>query len=104
MGIISNYSYSQCRTTEDGKFLIPDGISTIPIKSSKVETYAELITHWDNFTSTLSKGVNIHAGLHLGKVSVSGKYSNEYESVKSKQHFDKSMTTRVQVSKNGNKN
>ncbi|XP_060564488.1 macrophage-expressed gene 1 protein-like [Ruditapes philippinarum] len=97
MGILTNYNYSQCRTTEDGKFLIPDGIFTIPIKSSKVETYAELITHWDNFTSTLSRGVNVHAGLHFSHVGISGKFSDEYESVKSTQHFDKSMTTRVQV-------
>ena len=99
MGKITNLNYSQCRTTDDGKFLIPDGMFTIPVKSSKVETYAELITHWDNYTSTLSRGVNVHAGLHLAHVGISGKFSDEYESVKSRQHFDKSMTTRVQVCK-----
>ncbi|XP_045211962.2 macrophage-expressed gene 1 protein-like [Mercenaria mercenaria] len=97
MGMIAKLNYSQCRTTNDGKFLVPDGILTIPIKSSKVETYAELITHWDNFTSTLSRSVNVHAGLHLTHVGISGKFSDEYESVKSQQHFDKSMTTRVQA-------
>ncbi|KAL4224797.1 membrane-attack complex / perforin [Mactra antiquata] len=97
MGMITQFNYSRCRTTDDGKFLIPDGIYTIPIKSSNVETYAELIMHWDNFTSTLSRGVNIHAGLHLTHVGISGKFSDEYQSVKATQHLDKSVTTRIQV-------
>ncbi|XP_053388386.1 macrophage-expressed gene 1 protein-like [Mercenaria mercenaria] len=96
-GMIMELNYSRCRTTDDGKFLIPDDVYTIPIKSSKVETYAELITHWDNYTSTLSRSVNAHGGLHFSSVSISGKYSSEYKSVKSRQYYDKSMTTRVQA-------
>lgn len=98
-GMIMQLNYSSCRTTDDGRFLIPDGVYTIPLKSSKVETYAELITHWDNFTSTLSRSINVHAGLHIFSSSISGKFSDEYQSVKSRQHYDKSMTTRVQVIK-----
>ncbi|XP_052801692.1 macrophage-expressed gene 1 protein-like [Mya arenaria] len=97
MGMIVKLNYSQCRTTDDGRFLLPDGVFTIPLKSSKVETYAELIEHWDNFTSTLSRSVNVHAGLHLSHVGISGKFSAEYESVKSRQHYDKSVTTRIQA-------
>lgn len=98
MGMVMSQNYSRCRTTDDGKFLIPDGLYTIPIKSSNVETYAELIMHWDNYTSTLSRSINVHAGLNLKHVGISGKFSNEYESVKSRQYMDKSVTTRVQVS------
>ena len=50
MGMLVKKEYTLCRTTEDGRYLLPDGMYTIPIKSSKVETYAELIVHWDNFT------------------------------------------------------
>jgi len=50
MGTLVQVNFSECRTTDDGRFLLPDGVYTIPLKSSKVETYAELIEHWDNFT------------------------------------------------------
>lgn len=50
LGRVVTYNYSKCRTTEDGRYLLPDGVYTIPLKRSKVETFAELITHWMNYT------------------------------------------------------
>lgn len=50
MGMVVNFNYSKCKTTEDGRYLLPDGVYTIPLKTSKVETFAELITHWTNYT------------------------------------------------------
>lgn len=32
-GMIMQLNYSSCRTTDDGRFLIPDGVYTIPLKS-----------------------------------------------------------------------
>ncbi|XP_046359442.2 macrophage-expressed gene 1 protein [Haliotis rufescens] len=96
-GLVVVYNYSRCRTTEDGRFLIPDTVNTIPLKASKLNVYAELISHWSNYTSTTAHGVNIDAGLKFGSVKVSGTFSSGYESVKSKQIGDKSYTTRVQL-------
>ena len=95
--MVMSLNYSRCLTTEDGEFLLPDGVHTIPRKLSKVDQYAELFEHWNNYTSTLSNSINVHAGLNLGFLKISGKFSSEYENVKSRQFFDKSATTRIQV-------
>ena len=88
---------------EDGQFLIPDGTYIIPVKSSKVDTYAELITHWTNYTSTLSRSINAHAGLNIPHIGISGSFSDEYKSVKSEEYRDSSDTVRVQVSSKMNR-
>jgi len=61
MGMVVSFNYSMCRTTEDGRYLLPDGVYTIPLKSSKVETYAELITHWSNYTRLVILGIQVHS-------------------------------------------
>lgn len=96
-GMVMKLNYSKCLTTDDGRYLVPDGIYTIPKKSSKVDTYAELFMHWNNYSTTLSSSVNAHAGLNLPHVGISGKFSSEYENVKTRQYFDRSATTRVQL-------
>ncbi|XP_038053214.1 macrophage-expressed gene 1 protein-like [Patiria miniata] len=96
-GLVTAINYTECRFTEDGRFLIPDGTYIIPVKSSKVDTFAELFTHWSNYTSTLSRSVNAHAGLSIHGIGISGKFSDEYRSVKSQQYRDSSDTVRVQA-------
>ena len=97
MGLVSYMNYSLCKTTEDGKFLIPDGVMTIPVKRSRVQTFAELFDHWTSYTSSTSRDININAGLHFSNVNVSGSFSEEFKSVKSRQYHDQSVTTRIQV-------
>lgn len=96
-GQVISYNFSLCRTTDDGRFLLPDSVSAVPIKASTVETFAELIEHWSNWTSTTSKSINIDAGLTLPHVGISGKFSADFEDMKSKQIGDKSVSTRAQV-------
>ncbi|XP_067671999.1 macrophage-expressed gene 1 protein-like [Haliotis asinina] len=96
-GLVVIYYYSRCRTTEDGRYLIPDTVNTIPLKESKLKVFAELISHWSNYTSTTAHGVNVNAGLSFDSVKVSGTFSSSYEHVKSKQIGDRSYTTRVQL-------
>ena len=38
MGLIIDMSYDQCKTTNDGKFLIPDGVHAIPLQRSQVRS------------------------------------------------------------------
>lgn len=96
-GMLVQYNYSECRTTDDGRYLIPDGVFTVPLKSSQLEVFGELFQHWNNFTSTTSSSVNVEAGLHIGSFGISGKYSHESESVRKHQIMDRSVTTRVQA-------
>lgn len=44
------FNYSRCRTTSDGRYLVPDTVYTVPVKSSEIDFAAELIEHWDNYT------------------------------------------------------
>ena len=94
MGQVHSFNYSLCQTSKDGKYLLPDGIFVIPIQESKVEAYAEYFDHWDNYTSMTSSSINFHAGFFS---VVSGKFSDEYKSVKSHQINDQTKTTRVQI-------
>ncbi|PVD24928.1 hypothetical protein C0Q70_15422 [Pomacea canaliculata] len=96
-GQVVNFNYSQCRTTDDMRFLLPDSVSTVPVKTSSVAIFAELFTHWSNWTSTTSKSINVEAGLDLSKVAISGKFSDSFQDMKSKAIGDKSMATRSQV-------
>ena len=98
MGAVSVMNYSKCKTSDDGKYLIPDNVFLYPVKKSKVETFAEFYDHWNNYSSTTSRSVNAEASAKFGGIfSVSGSYSSEFESVKKHQVEDKSVTTRVQM-------
>lgn len=94
MGQVHAYSYSQCSVSNDGRYLLPDNVFLVPTQRSHVEVFAEYFDHWDNYTSTTSRSINVEAGFES---IISGKFSDEYLSVKSHQYNEKSKTTRVQV-------
>lgn len=96
-GQVVIYNYTQCKVTDDGNFLIPDNVFTVPIKASRVERFAELIDHWHNTSSVTSDTINIESGLSLSHFSISGKFSYEHQELKSKQIEDKAVTIRVQM-------
>ncbi|KAK3594369.1 hypothetical protein CHS0354_032878 [Potamilus streckersoni] len=96
-GRILNVNYTQCKLSDDGRYLIPDGVTIVPVKSSEVETFAELFVHWDNYTSSLSRSINVDAGLQTTHVGISGHFSDEFESVKQKQCMEKASTIRIQA-------
>ncbi|XP_069141131.1 macrophage-expressed gene 1 protein-like [Argopecten irradians] len=96
-GQVINYNYSLCQTTDDGRYLLPDDIYSVPLKQSKLETFAEMFSHWQNYTSTTSSTVNAEAGYHTESFGIEGSFSHESESVRSRQMIDKSVTTRVQM-------
>jgi hypothetical protein len=97
MGAVVQHTYHKCVTTEDGRFLIPDSLTTLPIKTSGVSTVSEYFDHWDSYTSVSSSSINLEVEV-LG-ISIGGKFSTEYENIKTKQISEKSSTTRMQVSK-----
>ncbi|KAK3747446.1 hypothetical protein RRG08_015558 [Elysia crispata] len=91
------YNYSMCRLTDDGHFLIPDNVFIIPLKRSKMQTFAELIDEWKNFRSVTAKSINANAGFQLANYAISGTFSKEYAQVKGQQIEDKSATIRIQL-------
>ena len=93
MGMVTFRNYSQCLTTEDGKYLVPDNTFAIAIKESSVVLNSEYFDHWNNYSSMTSNSINteVNAG------PFSGKFSAEFESVKKHQVENKAVTTRVQL-------
>ncbi|CAB3988351.1 Hypothetical predicted protein, partial [Paramuricea clavata] len=93
-GMVVFFNYSQCRTTEDGRYLIPDDVFVTPIKESKAALFSELIDHWTNYSSMTSTTVNVEAHESFFG-SISGSFSSEYSDVKKHQVEDKSVTSRT---------
>lgn len=95
MGRVMNLSYSQCQTTEDGLYLIPDEVFVIPQKQTGVETSSEIISSWLEQKSSTSHSIN--ADISFLTV-LNGKFSVENTRMKTHQVRDSSTTARVQVS------
>jgi hypothetical protein len=83
-GMVVFFNYSQCRTTEDGRYLLPDDVFVTPIKESKGALFSELIDHWTNYSSMTSTTVNVEAHESFFG-SISGSFSSEYSDVKKHQ-------------------
>ncbi|KAL7828417.1 hypothetical protein SRHO_G00320510 [Serrasalmus rhombeus] len=94
MGRVMNMSYSQCQTTEDGVYLIPDEVFVIPQKVSGVEMNSEIIRSWLEQKSTTSSSINADVSY---TAVLNGKFSTENERMKTHQVKDTSVTSRVQV-------
>ncbi|KAL7885052.1 hypothetical protein AOLI_G00078220 [Acnodon oligacanthus] len=94
MGRVMNMSYSQCQTTEDGVYLIPDEVFVIPQKVSGVEMNSEIISSWLEQKSSTSSSVN--ADVSFFSV-LNAKFSTENKRMKTHQVKGNSVTARVQV-------
>lgn len=100
MGVVFGRNYSECKTSEDGKFLNPDNMVLYPVKKGKLDTFPDLYDHWNNYSSLTARSINLEASASFAKFSISGSYSSEHESVKRRQVEDNSATTRVQIRHN----
>ena len=94
MGQVHAYNYSLCRVSNDGRYLLPDNVFLVPTLESHVQVFSELIDNWEKYTSTVSSSISVSASYES---IISGKFSAEYESVKSHMYRDESVTTRVQI-------
>ncbi|XP_001506353.2 macrophage-expressed gene 1 protein [Ornithorhynchus anatinus] len=94
MGRVLDLGYSTCRTTEDGRYIIPDQVFTIPLKRSNMEMNSEIIDSWKDYQSTTAFSINTELSLFS---AANGKFSAEFQHVKTCQVKDRSVTTRVQV-------
>ncbi|KAK0151474.1 Macrophage-expressed gene 1 protein [Merluccius polli] len=94
MGRVMNLNYSQCQTTEDGLYLLPDEVFVIPQKETGVETNSEILSSWLEVKSSTSQSIN----MDISYLSVlNAKFSAENQRLKTHQVKDSSTTVRVQV-------
>ncbi|NXW08606.1 MPEG1 protein, partial [Fregetta grallaria] len=94
MGRVINLGYSLCKTTEDGSYIIPDEIFTIPRKQSNLDINSEIIESWKDYQSITSASINMELSLFS---SINGKFSYDFHRTKTHQVKDRAVTTRVQV-------
>ena len=94
-GQIVSFTYDQCKTTEDGKYLIPDNTYIVPARESDVQHYSDVIDNWSNYSSLTSRSFNLNADIELFVSSISGSFSDDYRDIKQKQVDQKSITFRV---------
>ncbi|CAL8331144.1 unnamed protein product [Arctogadus glacialis] len=94
MGRVMNLSYSQCQTTEDGLYLLPDEVFVIPQKQTGVESNSEILSSWLEVKSTTSHTINMDAS-YLSVLNA--KFSVENQRMKTHQVQESSTTARVQV-------
>ncbi|EDM12915.1 rCG47270 [Rattus norvegicus] len=94
MGQVMDLTYTKCKTTEDGLYIIPDQVFTIPHKESNLELNSEILESWENYRSTTSFSINLNLDY---RPKVNGKFSTEFQRIKTRQVRDHAVTTRVQV-------
>nr|XP_012806403.2 macrophage-expressed gene 1 protein [Jaculus jaculus] len=94
MGRVLELKYTNCRTTEDGQYIIPEEVFTIPQKWSNLEMNSEILESWVNYQSTTSFSINAEVSTFS---KVNGKFSTEFQRIKTLQVRDQAITTRVQV-------
>ena len=93
MGQVLATNYSQCKTTADRKYLLPDNAFVTPVKRSKVDMYSEVFDHWNSYTSTTANSVNLEASYSVA----SGSFAADLKYNKEKQVADNAVTARVQI-------
>ena len=94
---IAQRSYTQCKITNDGQYLVPDDFLVIPLQRARVDTFATFFAHWDDYTSMDAFSINVEASAFS---LISGKFGFEYQTVKEHQFNDLSQTTRTQIRAN----
>lgn len=81
-GVVVNFNYSKCKTTEDRRYLLPDGVVTIPIKTSQMNVFSKLYDHWSQYESDTANSINIGASGSIEGVNIAASFSSEYEHIK----------------------
>ncbi|XP_005408116.1 PREDICTED: macrophage-expressed gene 1 protein [Chinchilla lanigera] len=94
MGRVMELTYTRCRTTEDGQYIIPNEVFTIPQKESNLEMNSEILESWMDYKSSTSFSINLDISLYS---KINGKFSTEFQRLKTLQVRDQAVTTRVQV-------
>ncbi|XP_036282868.1 macrophage-expressed gene 1 protein-like [Pipistrellus kuhlii] len=95
--LVLGRDYAQCRTTEDGEYLIPDQVRVVPRRESQVETRAELMGEWLSYTDAWAASINAEVSF---LPSLNGKFSMDFQEVRKYSLEDETVTARVQLRHN----
>uniref|UniRef100_H3A4Y7 Macrophage expressed 1 n=2 Tax=Latimeria chalumnae TaxID=7897 RepID=H3A4Y7_LATCH len=94
MGTVMNLNFSECRTTEDGEYLIPNDVYVIAQKQSNIEINSELIENWLSYKDSVANSINTEASFFS---ILNGKFSAQFQQVKIHNVYDQTVTARVQA-------
>ncbi|KAM5247298.1 macrophage-expressed gene 1 protein-like [Ctenodactylus gundi] len=94
MARVLDLTYTDCKTTEDGQYIIPSDVFVIPRKQSNLEMNSEILDSWKNYQSSTSFSINADISIYS---MVNGKFSAEFQRIKTLQVKDQAITTRTQV-------
>ncbi|XP_071143413.1 macrophage-expressed gene 1 protein-like [Mytilus edulis] len=96
---VLDISYNECQTTADRKFLVPDGFTVEPVKTSEISIFADTFSTHNSFTSATSASVNkqfcASDSTLFEKSQISGSYSNDAQFSVNKQLETDSTLVRV---------
>ncbi|ELK06697.1 Macrophage-expressed protein 1 protein [Pteropus alecto] len=93
LGLVLWHNYSQCHTTHDGEYLIPDHVYVVPWRESVVELMDKWLSHTDTWAASINAEVSYLPMLN-------GKFSSDFQNVKKHDLEHETVTTRVQVRHN----
>ncbi|XP_018603472.2 macrophage-expressed gene 1 protein-like [Scleropages formosus] len=93
-GRVMDIEYTQCQTTEDGMYLLPDQVVTVPQKSSKVKIKSEIVNSWLDYKSSLAYSVNLDISFFW---ILNARFSGEFQRMKTHQVKENSVTSRTEM-------
>ncbi|KAK6184379.1 hypothetical protein SNE40_006862 [Patella caerulea] len=91
------FNYSACQLTADGKYLLPNGVNTLPLKQSKLDQYSDIFHSFTEYTSITAESINKDPGFRMSGAKISGTFSKSFLASKQMQVREKSKVTRAQM-------
>ncbi|KAL4648711.1 macrophage-expressed gene 1 protein [Arapaima gigas] len=92
---VMSIDYTQCKTTEDGVYLIPDQVVTVPQKSSTVRVMSEILDSWQHYKSYTASSMYSYSSYNYWSIGFS--YSSGSRRLKEHQVKGHSVTARTQM-------
>ena len=68
-------NYSSCKISSNDQYILPDSIFLIPERQSRVDHFGEFFDHWNNYTTTTSRSINIDVSTTFKNINA--KFSTE---------------------------
>lgn len=94
LGLVLQRPYARCLTTEDGEYLVPDDVRVVARRDNAVETRAELIGRWLDYTDACAASINADVSF---LAALNGRFSQDCARVRKYEVEQQTVTARVQV-------
>uniref|UniRef100_T1JC19 MATH domain-containing protein n=1 Tax=Strigamia maritima TaxID=126957 RepID=T1JC19_STRMM len=91
-------TYDQCKTTFDGKLLIPDNADAFALKSQEIEVKSSIFEHWSTYIPPTSASFKIATNVWPKEfLPLYYSFSEDYQQMKSLQFKKKTFTCRSEM-------